>query len=135
MKIEPTLDEHTAAHAAELFRAISNTRRVRIMAGLMRGEANVSGLSGAAGIREPTVSQPVRGPRQMGLVGAHKAGKEVHYRVDNMEIVHAFPKGVKHVQDKQEAAAGWGLPVRRFAGCAVNDPAERFDSGGPADLP
>ncbi len=100
MKTEPTLDEHTAAHVAELFRAFSDTSRVRIMAVLMRGETNVSALSDAVGISESAVSHHMRGLRQMRLVTARKAGKEVYYRVDDPHVVHLFQQGVKHIQDE-----------------------------------
>ncbi len=94
------LDEHVAAHVAELFRAFSDTSRVRIMAVLLRGEANVSALSRAVGISESAVSHHMRGLRQMRLVHSRKDGKEVYYRVDDTHIIHLFQQGVKHVQDE-----------------------------------
>ena len=100
MKTEPILDEHTAAHVAELFRAFSDTSRVRIMAVLMRGETNVSALSRAVGVSDSAISHHLRGLRQMRLVSSRKAGKEVFYRVDDPHIVHLFQQGVKHIQDE-----------------------------------
>ena len=44
------LDEHTAAHVAELFRAFSDTSRVRIMSALLDGEKNVGTLAELVGI-------------------------------------------------------------------------------------
>ncbi len=100
-KTEPSsLDEHTAAHVAELFRAFSDTSRVRIMSALLRGEMNVSALSRAVGISESAVSHHMRGLRQMRLVTSRKDGKEVHYRVEDQHIIHLFQQGVKHVQDE-----------------------------------
>ncbi len=99
MKTEPALDEHTAAHVAELFRAFSDTSRVRIMAVLMRGETNVSALSGAVGISESAVSHHMRGLRQMHLVSARREGKEVFYRVVDPHIIALFRQGVEHVSD------------------------------------
>ncbi len=100
-KTEPSsLDEHTAAHVAELFRAFSDTSRVRIMSVLLRGEMNVSALSRAVGISESAVSHHMRGLRQMRLVTSRKDGKEVHYRVEDQHIIHLFQQGVKHVQDE-----------------------------------
>jgi len=100
MKTEPILDEHTAAHVAELFRAFSDTSRVRIMAVLMRGETNVSALSRAVGVSDSAISHHLRGLRQMRLVSSRKAGKEVFYRVDDPHIVHLFQQGVKHIRDE-----------------------------------
>ncbi|HEX8992045.1 MAG TPA: metalloregulator ArsR/SmtB family transcription factor [Anaerolineales bacterium] len=103
MKREPipiALDEHSAAHVAELFRAFSDTSRVRIMSALLNGEMNVSALSAAVGISESAVSHHMRGLRQMRLVTARKDGKEVHYRVEDEHIIHLFQQGVKHVRDE-----------------------------------
>ncbi len=96
----PALDEHVAAHVAELFRAFSDTSRVRIMSALLNAEMNVSALSEAVGISESAVSHHMRGLRQMRLVTSRKDGKEVHYRVEDEHIIHLFQQGVKHVQDE-----------------------------------
>jgi ArsR family transcriptional regulator len=93
------LDEHTAAHVAELFRAFSDTSRVRIMSALVDGEKNVSALAAIVGISESAVSHHMRGLRQMGLVQALREGKEVHYRVDDEHIIALFQQGVKHVNN------------------------------------
>ena len=100
MKQLAALDEHVAAHVAELFRAFSDTSRVRILSALLNGEMNVSALSQAVGISESAVSHHMRSLRQMRLVNSRKDGKEVHYRVDDPHIIHLFQQGVKHIQDE-----------------------------------
>jgi ArsR family transcriptional regulator len=99
MNINPILDEHTAAHVAELFRAFSDTSRVRIMSALVDGEKNVSALAGIVGISESAVSHHMRGLRQMGLVQTRREGKEVYYRIDDEHIIALFQQGVKHVKN------------------------------------
>lgn len=99
-RLSSTLDEHVAAHVAELFRAFSDTSRVRILSVLLAGEMNVSALSESVGLSESAVSHHLRGLRQMRLVVARKNGKEVHYRVEDEHIIHLFQQGVKHVQDE-----------------------------------
>ncbi len=98
--VTPSLDEHTAAHVAELFRAFSDTSRVRIMFVLLHGEINVSALSQLVGISESAVSHHMRGLRQMRMVSSRKDGKEVYYRVEDEHIIHLFQQGVRHVQDE-----------------------------------
>ena len=93
------LDEHTAAHVAELFRAFSDTSRVRIMSALVEGEKNVSALARIVGISESAVSHHMRGLRQMGLAQARREGKEVYYRVEDEHIIALFQQGVKHVEN------------------------------------
>jgi len=94
------LDEHTAAHVAELFRAFSDTSRVRIMSVLVNGKRNVSGLAQMVGISESAVSHHMRGLRQMRLVSSRKEGKEVYYFLEDEHVIHLFQQGVKHVQDE-----------------------------------
>lgn len=94
----PVLDEHSAAHVAELFRAFSDTSRVRIMSALLSGEKNVSALAKLVGISESAVSHHMRGLRQMRLVVARKDGKEVYYRVEDAHIITLFKQGVEHIK-------------------------------------
>ena len=92
------LDEHTAAHVAELFRAFSDTSRVRILSALTRDELNVGALAEAIGISESAVSHHMRGLRQMRFVQARREGKEVYYRVEDDHIIALFRQGVRHIR-------------------------------------
>jgi len=93
------LDEHTAAHVAELFRSFSDTSRVRILSILTIHELNVNVLAQMVGVSESAVSHHLRGLRQMGIVQARREGKEVFYRVDDEHIIALFQQGVKHVKN------------------------------------
>ena len=93
------LDEHTAAHAAELFRAFSDTSRVRILSALVDQELNISALAELVGVSESAVSHHMRGLRQMRIVQARREGKEVYYKIADPHIVALFQQGVKHVQE------------------------------------
>ena len=98
-KRSPTaLDEHTAAHVAELFRSFSDTSRVRLLSALSRQETNVGGLAEIIGLSESAVSHHLRGLRQMGIVVARRRGKEVFYRIEDEHILTLFEQGVRHVQ-------------------------------------
>jgi ArsR family transcriptional regulator, lead/cadmium/zinc/bismuth-responsive transcriptional repressor len=93
------LDEHTGAHVAELFRAFSDTSRVRIMSALLDGEKNVSRLAELVGISESAVSHHMRGLRQTHIVTARREGKEVYYSITDPHINILFMQGVEHVRD------------------------------------
>jgi len=93
-----TLDERTAAQVAELFRALSDTSRVRIISALAGCEMNVSALAEAVGISESAVSHHMRGLRQMRLVRARKEGRQVFYCLDDDHIADLFQRGLDHVQ-------------------------------------
>jgi len=94
------LDEHSGAHVAELFRAFSDTSRVRIMSALLDGEKNVSRLAELVGITESAVSHHMRGLRQTHIVTARREGKEVYYSITDPHIITLFTQGVRHVQEK-----------------------------------
>ncbi len=94
------LDEHSGAHVAELFRAFSDTSRVRIMSALLDGEKNVSTLAQLVGITESAVSHHMRGLRQTHVVTARRDGKEVYYSITDPHIITLFTQGVRHVQEK-----------------------------------
>ena len=95
----PILDEHTAVHVAELFRAFSDTSRVRILSAIIEKEVNISTLAEMVGVTESAVSHHMRGLRQMRIVRARREGKEVYYSVDDPHIIALFQQGVRHVQE------------------------------------
>jgi ArsR family transcriptional regulator len=93
------LDEHTAAHVAELFRSFSDTSRVRILSVLTERAVNVGTLAGLVGISESAISHHLRSLRQMGLVQTRREGKEIFYQVQDDHLIALFKQGVKHVMD------------------------------------
>ena len=95
----PPLDEHTAAHVAELFRSFSDTSRVRILAAIVKQESNTSQLAELLGLTESAVSHHLRELRQMHIVGARREGKQVYYRVIDPHIIALFQQGVRHIQE------------------------------------
>ena len=94
------LDEHTAAHVAELFRAFSDTSRVRILSALVEQEVNTSTLAQMVGVTESAISHHMRGLRQMRIVQARRDGKEVYYSVIDPHLVALFQQGVRHIQEE-----------------------------------
>ncbi len=93
------LDEHSAAHVAELFAAFGDTSRVRILYCLTQGEKNVGALARVVGITESAVSHHMRHLRTLRLVSMRKAGREVFYRMDDPHIRTLFWQGIRHIQE------------------------------------
>jgi len=93
------LDEHTAAHVAELFRAFSDTSRVRLLSALVNQELNVGVLAELVEITESAISHHLRGLRQMRIVQARREGKEVYYSIIDPHIIALFQQGIRHVQE------------------------------------
>ncbi|UCC53119.1 MAG: helix-turn-helix transcriptional regulator [Anaerolineaceae bacterium] len=91
------VDEVLAAQMAELFSALSDTRRIQIIAALTQGEMNVGTLAEKVGISESAVSHHMRHLRQMRLVRGRKEGRYVYYALDDQHINDLFRCGMEHV--------------------------------------
>jgi ArsR family transcriptional regulator len=96
-KISTPLDEKLAGEVAELFRALSDPTRVRIIAILLAGEINVGNLANQVGMSESAVSHQLRTLRHMRLVRARKQGREVYYCLDDEHVMELFQRGLDHV--------------------------------------
>lgn len=94
----PVLDEQIALQLAELFRALSDPSRIRILAVLVQGPLNVGALAEQIGLSESAVSHQLRGLRQMRIVRAHKQGRQVFYQLDDEHIFDLYRMGLDHVQ-------------------------------------
>ena len=97
-QVTPVVDERAAADLAELFRAMSDTSRVRILAAVMDGERNVSVIAEQVEISESAVSHHLRHLRQMRLVRARKDGRGVYYALDDDHVAALFKLGLEHVR-------------------------------------
>ena len=91
------LDDVIAAQMAELFSALGDTSRIRIIGALTTSEMNVGELAGLVGISHSAVSHHLRHLRQMRLVSARKEGRHVYYQLDDEHINDLFRCGLEHV--------------------------------------
>lgn len=92
------LTELKAIKLAELFSALSDASRIRIIAQLIDGEMSVRAIADGLGMTESAVSHQLRGLRQMHLVRARKAGRQVFYSIDDDHVSRLFTLGLDHVQ-------------------------------------
>lgn len=82
--------------AAELFKALSSTSRLRLLQILAGGSSTVSALAADSGLSQPLVSQHLRTLRSAGLVSVERIGREAHYDVADVHVTHIVEDGVKH---------------------------------------
>jgi len=92
------LTEPKAIQLAELFSALSDASRVRIIALLIEGEMSVSALAGKLKMTESAVSHQLHDLRQMRLVRARKDGRQVFYTFDDEHVAKLFKMGFDHVE-------------------------------------
>lgn len=92
------IDDLTARRLAELFRALGDPNRVRIVGTLLEGECNVGALAKAIGLSESAVSHHLRHLRQLRLVRTRKQGRQVFYRLDDEHIEDLLLRSLDHVR-------------------------------------
>ena len=91
------LKENTSAHLADLFSALSDPTRLRIISVLLDSEMNVGEIATQLGMTESAVSHQLRGLRQMRLVRARKNGRQVYYALDDDHVAKLYRLGLEHV--------------------------------------
>lgn len=94
----PSLDDLTASRLADLFSALSDPTRVRILAALMEGEVSVGGLVERIGLSKSAISHQLRGLKDKRLIRARKQGRQVFIAIDDEHVTELFKKGLEHAQ-------------------------------------
>jgi ArsR family transcriptional regulator len=93
------LNEATATRVAEMFSALSDPSRVRIISILYHGARHVGAIAACIGLSESAVSHQLRLLRQLRLVTARKSGQQVFYALADQHIADLFLQGLDHVQN------------------------------------
>jgi DNA-binding transcriptional ArsR family regulator len=96
-KIEEEITEDVVFRAAELFSALSDSSRIRILIALLHKEMNVRSLAETVGISESAASHHLRNLRYLRLVRARKQGRKVFYCLDDEHIRELLQSGLDHV--------------------------------------
>jgi ArsR family transcriptional regulator len=92
------LKEQTSTHLADLFSALSDPTRLRIISVLLEGEMNVGDLAEELQMTESAVSHQLRGLRFMHLVRSRKMGRQVYYTLDDDHVAKLYRLGLEHVE-------------------------------------
>lgn len=92
------LKEHTSARLADLFSALSDPTRLRIISVLLEKEMNVGDLAAQLEMSESAVSHQLRGLRQLRLVRGRKEGRQVFYALDDDHVTKLYRLGLEHVE-------------------------------------
>jgi len=92
------LREQTSTHLADLFSALSDPTRLRIISVLLEGEMNVGDIAAQLSMTESAVSHQLRGLRQLRLVRARKNGRQVYYTLDDDHVAKLYRLGLDHIE-------------------------------------
>jgi ArsR family transcriptional regulator len=102
---EPRIPPAALARAAQLFRAMGEASRLRILELLKPGEMCVTEIVAAVNEKFSTVSQRLRILRSEGLIARRREGTHVFYRLADRHVVDLIRNALAHA-DELEAGPG-----------------------------
>jgi ArsR family transcriptional regulator, lead/cadmium/zinc/bismuth-responsive transcriptional repressor len=108
-------DDRTYDGLANLFGALADPTRARIVHTLLRQELCTCDIAAVLGATESGVSQHLRVLRHLGLVRHRRAGKLVYYSLDDAHVAQLVQVGLTHAGHHGDAPL-LGAPVPASAG-------------------
>jgi ArsR family transcriptional regulator, lead/cadmium/zinc/bismuth-responsive transcriptional repressor len=104
LSIDPGIDVGEASDLADLFRLLGDPGRVRILFALLAaGELRVSDLAARVGMAETSVSHALRLLRTAGIVRNRRAGRNVHYALDDDHVRLLLSLSREHLRHETDA--------------------------------
>lgn len=90
-------DEELLFDVADLFKAFSDTTRIKILFALMGGGLSVGDITTVVGCTQSAVSHQLRILKQARLVRATRDGKNVIYALSDDHVYTMLAQGMTHV--------------------------------------
>ena len=92
------IETRTANRLAEVFKALSDPNRLRLISLLLENEVCVHTLEAVLGMSQSAISHQLRHLRQLDLVRFRKEGRHVYYALDDEHVRELFKQGLLHVE-------------------------------------
>jgi DNA-binding transcriptional ArsR family regulator len=101
METCPTLiNDERAQELADLFRALSDPTRLRILSTLLETELSVQEIAERLEMSHSAISHQLGGLRQMRILKAQKRGRQVFYALDDHHVSDLLMRGLDHISHK-----------------------------------
>ncbi len=83
---------------ADIFKALGDPTRVKIIALLDAGELCVGEICLTLGMSQPAISSQLRLLRTLGIVSVRREGKHAYYCLADEHVRHLFHQGLAHAR-------------------------------------
>jgi DNA-binding transcriptional ArsR family regulator len=93
------LTEDEIAHSVQLFKAMADHTRCRILWALEKSEMCVCDLAALLGITESAVSHQLRLLRQLQLVTNRRQGPVLYYRLNDHHVHQLINVALEHIRE------------------------------------
>lgn len=95
---EQMIPNESASAVAELFKALSDPTRVKMIYALLQCELCVHDLSVVVDMGQSAMSHQLRYLRNLRIVKRRKVGKTVYYSLDDSHIEQIFSQTLQHLK-------------------------------------
>ena len=82
--------------SVNIFKALGDNTRLKIVEVLMSGEANVNSLVGLLGMTQSAISHQLKILKLNGIIKSERKGKEVYYSLDDSHIETIVKTVIEH---------------------------------------
>jgi ArsR family transcriptional regulator, lead/cadmium/zinc/bismuth-responsive transcriptional repressor len=97
---DAVIDNTTAIRLAEIFAALADPNRLRIVSALSLREYSVGELSRLVEMSESATSHQLRLLRTQHIVRSRRAGRQIFYALDDDHIFDLLSRGIAHIQHR-----------------------------------
>ena len=115
------MSKGTLRELEQLFKALADTTRLRILSLLLAGEVCVCDLHDTLGIPQPKASRHLAYLRAAGLVDARRDGQWIHYRLSDASdpVRRVIRDAVTHALGHVDAVRKDAVRFEKRTGCCV----------------
>lgn len=92
------LNEEVLGKVSQIFKALADPTRLRILYLLAQGECAVSGIAGQLGLQQSAVSHQLGFLKRINLVKARRDGKTVYYSEEDEHVMNLLQQTIDHAR-------------------------------------
>ena len=94
---EKNLEQESLIAVTQLFKALSDLTRLKILLQIAQGEIAVNDIALAIDAKQSTVSHQLRLLKQANLVKTRREGTTIFYTVDDTHVIEILNQTIAHV--------------------------------------
>lgn len=96
-----SINEQTVTYVTDIFKALSEGNRLRIMHLLIQGECSVGHIAHTLNLSQSNVSHQLRILKQAHLVKSNRHGQSMIYQIDDRHVTTLIKQAIHHASHKQ----------------------------------
>lgn len=96
--IDEVLDEETLYTVSQIFKALSEPSRIKIMSLLNKGECSVNTIAETLGMQQSSVSHQLRVLKNLRLVKFRREGTTIYYSAHDEHVFKIMEQTIEHAK-------------------------------------